>query len=101
VIVLERPKRNVIVFPLAFRAFQGMVTLGNLITQMANSKVLPTDPVEKALYRQFRKIKSSATLGQVSRILERDQFVVVVQLRRVGKCKVMVINLYLSRFIVV
>lgn len=44
---------------------------------------MPTDPVEKALYRQFRKIKSSATLGQLSRILERDQFVVVVELRRV------------------
>jgi cystathionine beta-synthase len=62
-----------------------MVTLGNLITQMVNSKVLPTDPVEKALYRQFRKIKLSATLGQLSRILERDEFVVVVQLQRVGK----------------
>lgn len=62
---------------------RGMVRLGNLISQMVSSKVLPTDPVEKALYRQFRKIKSSATLGQLSRILERDQFVVVVELRRV------------------
>jgi hypothetical protein len=76
-------------FPLAFRILQGMVTLGNLISQMVNSKVLPTDPVEKALCRQFRKIKLNATLGQLSRILEKDKFVVVVESRRVGKCKLM------------
>ncbi|PNF22395.1 Cystathionine beta-synthase [Cryptotermes secundus] len=64
--------------------FQGMVTLGNLISQMVNSKIMPTDPVEKALYQQFRKIKLNATLGQLSRILEKDQFVVVVEPRKVG-----------------
>ncbi|XP_021940064.1 cystathionine beta-synthase isoform X2 [Zootermopsis nevadensis] len=57
---------------------QGTVTLGNLVTRMVNSKVLPTDAVEKVLYRQFRKIKLDATLGRLSRILEKDHFVLVV-----------------------
>jgi cystathionine beta-synthase len=95
-------QQNVNVFPLASRVIHGVVTLGNLISQMVSSKVLPTDPAEKALNRKFRKVKLNMTLGQLSRILEKEHFVLAVQSQIVGKCKlIMVINLYSSRFIVV
>jgi hypothetical protein len=85
-------------FLLASRALQGMVTLNNLISQMVNSKVMPSDPVTKALYRRFRKIKLNAKLGQLSRFLEKDNFVVVVQPKRVIKCKlIIIINFYLTK----
>jgi len=57
------------------------------MSRMVNSKALPTDAVEKTLYRQFRKIKLDTTLGRLSRILEKDHFVLVVHSQRLCKCK--------------
>ncbi|XP_066997097.1 cystathionine beta-synthase-like protein isoform X2 [Anabrus simplex] len=61
---------------------QGMVTLGNLMSRMVNCRALPTDPVEQVLYRQFRKINLDTTLGRLSRILDKDHFVLVVHSQR-------------------
>jgi hypothetical protein len=81
-----RLQENINIFFLVFRVVEGMVTLGNLVSQMVNSKVLPTDAVEKVLYRQFRKIKLDTTLGRLARILEKDHFVLVVHPQRFCKC---------------
>ncbi|XP_049951948.1 cystathionine beta-synthase isoform X1 [Schistocerca serialis cubense] len=61
---------------------QGMVTMGNLMSRLVNSRALPTDPVEKVLYRQFRKITLDTSLGKLSRLLERDHFVLVTHSQR-------------------
>lgn len=61
---------------------QGMVTLANLMSRLVINRALPTDKVEKVLYRQFRKIKLDTTLGRLSRILEKDHFVLVVHSQR-------------------
>lgn len=37
-----------------------------------------TDSIEKALFKQFRREKLDTSLGLVSRILETDEFVAVV-----------------------
>lgn len=57
----------------------GMATMTNLMTMLVNSKVQPNDPISKAIARQFRKVTPDSTLGLVSRILEKDSFVLVVQ----------------------
>lgn len=36
------------------------------------------EPIDKALFKQFRRVSKDAVLGLVSRILETDEFLVVV-----------------------
>lgn len=56
----------------------GMVTEGNLMAQMIRKNVKGTDSVEKAIYKQFRTVELTDTIGKVSRILDKDHFVLVV-----------------------
>jgi len=56
----------------------GVVSTGNMMTRLVNHKIKPEDKVADVLFRQFRKIKSSTSLGQVSHILEKDPFALVV-----------------------
>lgn len=62
-----------------------MVTMGNLMNRIVNMKAKPTDKVTQVLYSQFRKISLDTSLGRVSRILEKDPFVLVVHSQR--QCK--------------
>ncbi|KAF2881622.1 hypothetical protein ILUMI_24565 [Ignelater luminosus] len=57
----------------------GMATMTNLMTMLVSSKVKPNDPISKAISKQFRKVTPETNLGLVSRILEKDSFVLVIQ----------------------
>jgi cystathionine beta-synthase len=61
---------------------KGMVTLGSLMTRLLSKKAEPKTPVEDVLYSQFKRITLNTTLSKVSRILERDHFVLVVHNQR-------------------
>lgn len=61
---------------------QGMVTMANLMSHMTNGKVQPSDPVEKVLYRQMRKISLDTPLSRVSKFLESDHFLLVVHTQK-------------------
>ncbi|XP_070202618.1 cystathionine beta-synthase-like isoform X2 [Littorina saxatilis] len=63
-------------------AIQGMVTVGNILAQMVKNKVKPSDPVSKIMYKQFKMIKMDTRLGQLSRMLDTDHFVLVVHNQR-------------------
>ncbi|XP_074069991.1 cystathionine beta-synthase isoform X2 [Macrotis lagotis] len=56
----------------------GMVTLGNMLSSLLAGKVQPLDQVSKVIYKQFRKIHLTDTLGMLSRILETDHFALVI-----------------------
>jgi len=56
----------------------GMVTLGNLMGKMISGKVTPDSPVSDCIYNQFKKLSLTSTLREVSRILDRDYFALVV-----------------------
>jgi len=56
---------------------EGMVTLGNLTSQILSGRVKNTDPISKVLYRQFKKISPQAKLGALSKLFDRDHFVLV------------------------
>ncbi|KAJ8316034.1 hypothetical protein KUTeg_006048, partial [Tegillarca granosa] len=60
----------------------GMVTVGNMMAQVVRSKVTPSDPVSKAMYKQFKKVHMGISLGQISRMLDTDHFVLVVHDQR-------------------
>ncbi|XP_022104066.1 cystathionine beta-synthase-like isoform X1 [Acanthaster planci] len=55
----------------------GVVTLGSLMSHMIAGRVKPTTLVEGILYKQFKKVTLDSTLGQLSRILDHDHFVLV------------------------
>ncbi|XP_003463971.2 cystathionine beta-synthase [Cavia porcellus] len=59
-------------------AILGMVTLGNMLSSLLAGKVRPADQVCKVLYRQFRPVHLTDTLGMLSHILETDHFALVV-----------------------
>lgn len=60
----------------------GMVTMGNLMNRIVNKKAASSDPVEKVLFRQFKKISLDTTLGRLSTIFEKDSFALVVHNQR-------------------
>jgi len=55
---------------------EGMVTLGNLTSQLLSGRVKPNDAIStgSVLYRQFRKIGINTALGEVSKIFDKDHF---------------------------
>jgi len=59
-------------------AIAGVATLGSLKAKVFKGKVMPYDPVEKAMYESFKKITLDTTLGSANRILDKDHFALVV-----------------------
>ncbi|XP_062962004.1 cystathionine beta-synthase [Cynocephalus volans] len=56
----------------------GMVTLGNMLSSLLAGKLHPSDQVHKVIYKQFKQICLTDTLGKLSHILEMDHFALVV-----------------------
>jgi len=56
----------------------GVATMGSLKAKVFKGKVMPQDPVEKAMYEKFKKITLDTTLGEANRILDKDHFALVV-----------------------
>lgn len=79
-----------------FRCVQGMVTLANLMSHLTNGKVQASDPVEKVLYRQIRKVTLDTPLSRVSKFLETDHFVLIVHTQKQCKRKIMIPVLFLA-----
>ncbi|XP_047420419.1 cystathionine beta-synthase isoform X1 [Sciurus carolinensis] len=59
-------------------AILGMVTLGNMLSSLLAGKVQPSDQVSKVIYKQFKPIRLTDTLGTLSHVLEIDHFALVV-----------------------
>lgn len=57
---------------------EGVLALKHLTTKVVSQNFQLDQPVEKALYKQFHKVTSDTDLGFVSRILETDEFIAVV-----------------------
>lgn len=95
-------------------AIMGMVTEGNLMTQMVKKRVQKSDPVSKVgpwpraaalplpplvlmrsssvlsfllqvLYKSFKQVPADTRLGRVSRLLDKEPFVLVVSAQRCCK----------------
>ncbi|XP_055348496.1 cystathionine beta-synthase-like isoform X2 [Paramacrobiotus metropolitanus] len=60
-------------------AIMGVVTQGNLMSRQLSGQIHKTDPVIKALYRQFQMVTTDTTLAQLSSILTSDHFALVGQ----------------------
>lgn len=47
----------------------GMATMEYLMNRIISFKNKPEDPIEKALFKQFRKVAPDSTLGRTSRYI--------------------------------
>jgi cystathionine beta-synthase len=55
----------------------GMVTSTVLMSKLANKKVQLTDKITDVMTKEFRRMSSSMPLSELSRVLERQKFVLV------------------------
>ena len=63
----------------------GVATLGSLKAKLMKGKICSTDPVEAAVYTQFKKLCLDTTLSKLNRILDTDHFALVVHKQRICK----------------
>ena len=49
---------------------------------LVRKKVSKLDPVQRALFKRFRTVNVDTPLGEVSRLLDRDSFVLVLSTQR-------------------
>ena len=85
---------------LVSRFVEGVVTLANVVSQMVNNKVVPTDKVEKVMLRHFRKVNLDTTLGRLARIFEKESYAVVVTTEKHLEGKLHITICYLLTFMV-
>jgi len=63
---------------------QGVVTVSLMMSQLTKGKFKTDMPVIDIAYKQFKKIKPSASLGELSAMLDTDYYVVVVKDKEQG-----------------
>ncbi|EDV21299.1 uncharacterized protein TRIADDRAFT_30632 [Trichoplax adhaerens] len=56
----------------------GVVTLGSIVAWLLAGRANNTDPISVMAYKRFNTITLKRTLGELSRILERDHFALIV-----------------------
>ena len=64
-------------------ALVGVVTIGNLLSQVSSGRITTADPVSAAMYRKVRTVSSSSSLADVAEVFDTDYFVVVVDDARI------------------
>jgi predicted transcriptional regulator len=55
----------------------GMLTTNHLLMRLSMQKVVGTDTLDKVMIRDFRNMSSGMALPELSRVLERQNFVLV------------------------
>ena len=56
----------------------GIATIMNLMNKILDRSLNASDPISKHLFKKFVKINDETTVGRLSRILEKESYVVVV-----------------------
>lgn len=56
----------------------GFLSLKHLTKKVVSQNYQLTDPIDKIIFKQFQRVTEHMNLGLVSRILEIDEFVAVV-----------------------
>lgn len=64
---------------------KGMATINYLVNRMLNFGLKSTDTIDKAVFKKFTKVTLDTTIGRLSRILEKDPYVLVIQKQK--ECK--------------
>lgn len=60
----------------------GAISEGNLTAYLMPGRILPSDPIKKAMFKSFKKVTNATTLGELSRIFDTEYFALVVTEQR-------------------
>jgi cystathionine beta-synthase len=66
-------------------SMMSMVTMQKLLNVLISGNVKPSDSIDRASVTVFPKVMNTANLGLVSRILERENYVVVLEKHNIGQ----------------
>jgi len=66
---------------------QGMGTVSQMMRALSKGKFTPNMPVHEIGYKQFKKMTPDATLGQLSTLLDKDYYVVIINDKMTAKKK--------------
>ena len=61
----------------------GVVTEGNLSARVLSGRATGSDPVSSVLYKSFRKVSVSTSLGALAKVFDSEHFAVVLQTQKV------------------
>lgn len=78
---------------------KGFITREKLLSSLISGELKVTDPAEKALIKQFRKVTTATTLGRLSRMLQKDRYAVVLDENNHGALVGIVTQIDLMDFI--
>ncbi|XP_053971253.1 cystathionine beta-synthase [Hylaeus volcanicus] len=76
--IFENTKSQQLVVSNDNKHVQGVIILDTLMSNLLSGSVKLTDLVEKAMIKHYVKVKLSASLGQLSRVLEKELYSVIV-----------------------
>lgn len=78
-------------------SLSGFLYVTELTQKLVAQNLKLTEPVEKALFKKFHKVRNDSVLGLVGRILEKEDFVAV--LHDNGQCKSIITKLDFLTFV--
>eukprot|EP01126_Amoeba_proteus_P034778 TRINITY_DN347_c0_g1_i1.p1 TRINITY_DN347_c0_g1~~TRINITY_DN347_c0_g1_i1.p1 ORF type:complete len:446 (-),score=117.81 TRINITY_DN347_c0_g1_i1:41-1378(-) len=78
---------------------RGMVTIGNLTSQISSCRVKVEDTVDKVLYKQFKRVTPSTKLVTLSQLFNNNPFVIVVDPENLDKIVGVISGIDLLTFI--
>ncbi|XP_076663494.1 cystathionine beta-synthase [Andrena cerasifolii] len=76
--ILESKKSNQLIISNDNVHVKGVVVLNILMSNVISGAVKLSDFVERAMIKHYVKVKLSATLGQLSRVLEKESYAVIL-----------------------
>lgn len=65
---------------------QGMATSKYIMDQIMKNKANSTDSISKVLFKQFKQATVETTLGELSKMLETEQYVLVLRAKKESMC---------------
>ncbi|XP_044264616.1 cystathionine beta-synthase isoform X1 [Tribolium madens] len=68
-----------------FRGILSMVTMQKILNVLISGNVKPSDSIDKASVTVFPKVFKNTSLGLVSRVLERENYVLVLEKQNTGQ----------------
>ncbi|XP_057672276.1 cystathionine beta-synthase-like [Diorhabda carinulata] len=65
----------------------GVITMQIIVNKLTSGKIKLTDPIVDALDRLYPRVNRTANVGLVSRILEKESYVIVLEVHETGTSK--------------
>jgi cystathionine beta-synthase len=75
---------------------KGMATINYLVNRMLNFNLKGSESIDRAIFKKFTRVNLNTSLGKLSRILEKDPYVLVTQTQKECKFLVSIFVIFLN-----